>query len=35
VNADRLIGRELAGYRIEELIGKGGLGVVYRARRGR
>src|SRR3989442_14389900 len=30
VSADLRIGSELLGYRIEELIGRGGMGVVYR-----
>ena len=28
---DTLVGREIAGYRLEEIIGRGGMGVVYRA----
>ena len=32
VSADPSVGSELLGYRIEELIGRGGMGVVFRAR---
>jgi serine/threonine-protein kinase len=31
VDGDRFLGREIAGYQIEELIGRGGMGIVYRA----
>ena len=31
VEPDSYLGREIAGYQIEEIIGRGGMGVVYRA----
>ncbi|HEY7451532.1 MAG TPA: serine/threonine-protein kinase, partial [Candidatus Limnocylindria bacterium] len=31
MDEETLVGREIAGYRLEELIGRGGMGVVYRA----
>ena len=32
MSPDRLVGRDLARYHIESLIGSGGMGTVYRAR---